>query len=188
MKRLLLIRHCNAEGQHSDSPLTREGIKQARVLADFLEQVNYPVDRIISSPYLRAIESIKPYADNHHVSVETDERLKERLLSEEPIDDWLDVLQQSFQDPDFRLRGGESSNDALARSFSIVQDTLESNQHDNVVLVTHGNLLAILLNEFEKSYGFDEWKQFSNPDVFMVEITPDGYLVQRLWEEKSANS
>lgn len=180
MKRLFIIRHCNAEGQHKDSPLTKEGIKQARILSDFLENTNYKIDRIISSPFLRATESIKPYADRNNLMIEIDNRLQERLLSEEPIDDWMDVLEHSFNDPNFRLPGGESSNDALSRSFQVVDNTINS-EHENIAIVTHGNLLAILLNEFENTYGFNEWKEFSNPDVYMVEVDGDGYSVQHLW-------
>lgn len=182
MKRLFMIRHCNAEGQHKDSPLTKEGVRQSRVLSAFLEKSSYPIDRIITSPFLRAIESIKPFAEKNNLTIEIDERLQERLLSEEPIDDWMDVLEQSFTNLDFRLPGGESSNDAVHRSIEVVNEVLSDEVNENIVIVTHGNLLALLLKEFQADIGFSHWKEFTNPDLFLVRKTAGEFVVERLWQ------
>ncbi|UFU01232.1 histidine phosphatase family protein [Radiobacillus kanasensis] len=183
MKRLILIRHCNAEGQHKDSPLTYDGIHQARHLATFLQEAGFSIDRILSSPYLRAIESIKPYAEQQMTSIEIDDRLKERILSEEPIDDWLDVLEQSFDNQDFRLPGGESSNDARERVRQLLDELQQDEEHSDIAVVTHGNLLAILLSEFQVDIGFNHWKGFTNPDIFTVQKTGGEYVVERVWHQ-----
>src|SRR5690625_4660757 len=121
LKKIFLVRHCSATGQHKDSPLTHKGIKQAYLLANFFHDQNIPIDKIISSPYLRAIESIKPYAQKQQIKIEIDERLKERVLSAEPLDDWFEVLQYSFINTNFKLPGGESSNDAVQRALEVLQ-------------------------------------------------------------------
>ncbi|CAM3148907.1 histidine phosphatase family protein [Paenibacillus sediminis] len=59
MKTLYLIRHCKAKGQEPDADLTLEGELQAEALSNFL--IDKPIDLIISSPFLRAIHSIKPF-------------------------------------------------------------------------------------------------------------------------------
>ncbi|MRH42477.1 histidine phosphatase family protein [Aquibacillus halophilus] len=186
MKRLFMIRHCNAEGQHKDSPLTKNGVNQAHALAAFFEKSSYEVDRIISSPYLRAIESIKPYADKHNISIEIDNRLQERILSEEPVDDWMEVLEQSFSDLDFNLPGGESSNDARERSISLIEEITSADSTDTIVIVTHGNLLAILLKEFQVDIGFTHWKGFTNPDLYLVQKTGGEFVVERVWNKDRA--
>ncbi|MFB1098765.1 histidine phosphatase family protein [Terribacillus sp. JSM ZJ617] len=181
MKRIILVRHCNAQGQHKDSPLTYEGINEARSLAAFLKRLDYPIQRVLSSPFFRAVETIKPFADAADIPIELDRRLQERILSEEPVDDWLEVLEESFADFDLRLPGGESSNDARIRVRALI-DELEAEEHlETVVLVTHGNLLAILLKEFQTDIGFSHWKGFSNPDVFLVQRTGGSYMVERIW-------
>ncbi|WP_226034755.1 histidine phosphatase family protein [Aquibacillus saliphilus] len=182
MNRLFMIRHCNAEGQHKDSPLTKSGVNQAQGLATFFEQSSYEIDRIISSPYLRAVESIKPYADKNNIPIEIDPRLQERVLSEEPVDDWIDVLEQSFTDLDFTLPGGESSNDARERSLHLIEDIMNNESSENVIIVTHGNLLAILLKEFQVDIGFTHWKGFTNPDLYLVQKNAGEYIVERLWK------
>ena len=40
--------------------------------------------------------------------------------------------------------------------------------HD-LVLVTHGNLLGMILKfYFKKSFGFEEWKKMSMPDLYIL--------------------
>ncbi len=78
-KTIYVIRHCEAEGQAADAPLTERGWLQAKELAGFVSERK--VDRIISSPFLRAIQSIKPFADIKNLEIEQEERLTERVLS-----------------------------------------------------------------------------------------------------------
>ena len=154
------------------------------MIATFFENYGYDIDKIYSSPYLRAIETIKPYANRNHIPIEIDQRLQERVLSEEPIDDWIEVLEKSFSDLDFRLPGGESSNDALDRSSHLIDEILTNESIENVIIVTHGNLLAILLKKFQADIGFSHWKGFTNPDLFLVQKTAGEYVVERLWQDE----
>ncbi|MFB4169157.1 histidine phosphatase family protein [Virgibacillus sp. JSM 102003] len=182
MRNLYLIRHCAADGQHSDSPLTNEGIRQAHLLSAFFTEQNINIDKIISSPYLRAVESIKPYAEQNNIEVKVDGRLKERILSEDPIDDWIDVLEQSFTDLDFSLPGGESSNDAVKRVTSVIENIHSEDNATNVILVSHGNLIALLLNQYEPNFGFEAWKNLRNPDVYLIKIDDNNHSIECLWD------
>lgn len=182
MNKLILVRHSETEGQHEDSPLTKQGVRQAQMLAQFLETSNHSVDHIISSPFLRAIETIKPYAENKGLSIETDVRLEERILSEEPLDDWEEVLHDTFQDPDLKLSGGESSKEAKERVLSLI-DELEQKNSGNVLLVTHGNLLALLLQKYNREIGFYQWKRLTRPDVFLIQKQGGEYTVERIWDQ-----
>ncbi|WP_058307638.1 histidine phosphatase family protein [Gracilibacillus massiliensis] len=187
MKRILMIRHCHAVGQHSDSPLTKKGNQQAYELARKLEHLSFPIHRIITSPYLRAQESIKPFAARQNITIETDERLKERLLSEQPIDDWIDILEESFQNFHFKLPGGESSSDAYTRSEALLKECMEDEENENIIIVTHGNLLALMLQKFNVDFGFHEWKTLTNPDVFLIQRIGGEYITERIWEEHQTN-
>lgn len=178
MTNLILIRHCQANGQDPDAQLTVEGYKQANELAVFLE--TYNISRIISSPFTRAIQTIAPYATNKNIEIEVDERLKERVLSSEDLPDWFNKLNQSFLKPDLKFSGGESSNEASKRILDLVDDLMHTD-FENIVLVTHGNLTALLLNYISQNFGFEEWKQLSNPDVYLIEIKSNEFSYKRIW-------
>lgn len=170
---LYLVRHCQAAGQEPDAPLTDEGRAKAEALGELLAE-HWP-DRIVSSPFRRARESIAPLAARLRLPVEVDGRLAERMLSPAPLDDWLKTLRDTFRDPDLALSGGESSRMAAARGMAALTDARRSGQR--VVVVSHGNLLALLLREHDRRFGFEEWGRLSNPDVFRV-----GPGVERIWD------
>lgn len=182
MDKLYLVRHSETVGQHEDSPLTKLGVRQAQMLAAFFDHSGHQVDKIISSPFLRAIETIKPFARNKDLEIELDGRLEERVLSREPLDDWEEVLHDTFEDPELKFTGGESSAEAKKRVISLIEE-LENNDCGNVLLVTHGNLLALLLQKYNREIGFYEWKRLSRPDVFLIQKQGGEYTVERIWKD-----
>ncbi|WP_221567953.1 histidine phosphatase family protein [Alkalihalobacillus sp. TS-13] len=180
MEKLFVVRHCKAEGQPPESPLMEEGHNQAEELAEFFSTIQ--IDRIISSPFTRAQQSIELTAKALKMSVETDDRLSERILSTENHDDWLEKLRHSFVDLSMKLPGGESSQEAMDRAKSLFVELIERSEQ-NVILVTHGNLMTLLLKHFDDTYGFEEWKQLSNPDVYLVSFKDNDHKLERLWDK-----
>lgn len=181
MKKIFLVRHCSAAGQHKDSPLTTEGIRQAHLLSIFLREQDFAIDQIISSPYLRASESIKLYAEKKGLEIEFDDRLHERILSNEPVDDWLEVLEHSFHDLDFNLPGGESSNVAMRRANQVLESVFHNEDVSNVLVVTHGNILALILKQYDNRFGFDTWKEMRNPDIFLIHYDDGVQLIKHIY-------
>jgi 2,3-bisphosphoglycerate-dependent phosphoglycerate mutase len=168
------VRHCRATGQEPAAELTSDGRAQAEALADVL--ADRGVERIVSSPWQRAVDSIAPLALRLGLTVERDERLRERTLSDGPLPDWRERLRASFDDPDLCLPGGESSRAATARAIAALDGARAHAAHATVV-VTHGNLLALILRTVDPGIGFDHWQALSNPDLYRLS---DGSL-ERLW-------
>ncbi|MFN6461760.1 MAG: histidine phosphatase family protein [Nostoc sp. DedVER02] len=98
LKTLYIVRHCQAVGQEPNAPLTSEGNLQAMALADLLFGLG--IERVISSPFMRAYQSIAPLAERLSLSIETDNRLIERVLCATPLDDWRERLAESFTNLD----------------------------------------------------------------------------------------
>ena len=177
---LILVRHCEAAGQEPDAPLTEHGKRQAAELADFLSA--FPIDAIFTSAYLRARQTATPLAQLFSLRVETDPRLNERVLSPHPICNWREVVRDSFTDPDLRAAGGESANDVLLRAWPALNGLLAGSASLPVV-VTHGNLLALVLHSVDPGFGYAGWENLSNPDVYRVGIDTDGRMsFRRLWD------
>ncbi|WP_138860209.1 histidine phosphatase family protein [Exiguobacterium mexicanum] len=177
MSTFYLIRHCSATGQEPDAPLTYAGERQALALADFFQDI--PVDRIISSDYTRAVASITPVATSKQLTIETEPKLRERILSLEPRDDWFELLRHSFTDASFRVPGAESGQEATDRILSVITSLDDVN--GTTVLVTHGNLLALLLQYVDNRFDFDTWRNLSNPDVYHLKIVDNSWYVERVW-------
>lgn len=140
----------------------------------------YPIELVISSPFTRALHTIEPFIRKNNIPFKIDYRLSERLLSNEDFPDWLEKLKETYVDKDLKFTGGESSNEATHRISELVEELKLSN-HMSVVIVTHGNIMSLLLNHFQPHFGFDEWKQLSNPDVFEIEFNNKQTVVNRIW-------
>jgi 2,3-bisphosphoglycerate-dependent phosphoglycerate mutase len=168
MKTIYIVRHCKAVGQEASAPLTAAGLVQADRLADLL--ADRQIERIISSPYARAKDSVTPLAQHLKLQLELDERLVERVLCSELMTDWQQHLEASFRDLDFCLPGGESSRAAMDRIVSVVEE-IQKSSAKTTLLATHGNLMALLLKYIDNAVGFTEWQNLTNPDFYSITLT-----------------
>ena len=182
MKKIIVIRHCSATGQERDAELTTDGkTSKHPCYIPFRNQLQ--IDHIISSPFVRAIDSIRPYALQANLSIQEDERLAERILSDVSMDDWMQKLESTFTNIDIAFSGGESTKQATDRAISLIEDVLKLN-HTTILLVTHGNLLTLILKHFDHTIGFHEWRTLTNPDMYEITIDEQCSL-KRLWKAPS---
>jgi 2,3-bisphosphoglycerate-dependent phosphoglycerate mutase len=178
-RKIYIIRHCEAEGQSFDSVLTKNGFGQATELSKFFSQ--FQIDRIISSPFLRAIQSIQPLATKLNIEIEIQNQLSERTLSSENLLDWFDKLKATYVDMELKYEGGESSHEAMNRIVKVVEKVF-LDEAENTVIVTHGNLLSLLLKYINQNFGFEDWRNLSNPDVFLIKSENNVLTYDRLWK------
>src|SRR5262245_53006960 len=178
MKRLFLVRHCESAGQDACAPLTALGRAQAVVLADHLEMVG--ADLLMTSPYVRAQQSIAPLAQRLGMTVHIEPRLAERALSAVPLVQWREAVRQTFADPDLAWPGGESSRTAMVRGRAVI-DALLARPERTPIVVTHGNLIALILRSFDPQFGFQTWECLSNPDVYRIAVQDVHVAISRTW-------
>lgn len=174
---LYLVRHCQATGQEPDAPLTEIGKQQAIALAEWFSKV--PIGRIISSPFTRAYQSIMPLSERLGLTVEVDERLIERVLSPVPLDNWRKRLAETFVDLDLSFDGGESSCTAMTRGVAVVHQAMQETA-SSIIVVTHGNLMTLILKYFNEQVGYAEWEKLQNPDVYRVKFSSEGTSVEQM--------
>jgi 2,3-bisphosphoglycerate-dependent phosphoglycerate mutase len=156
-------------------------VEQAERLAGILADLQ--IDRIISSTFLRARQSVVPLARRLNLEVQTDNRLVESLLTPGKADNWMEMLRQTFEDPELEFPGGESSNQALIRAICVVDEVRHSPRRAPL-LMTHGRLLGVLLRHFNAGCSFEDWCKLTYPDLFRVTFEEGGAsAVERLWRD-----
>lgn len=96
----------------------------------------------------------------------------------------MDILEQTYENYDLKLDGGESSNEAVERGMNVVREMI-ARPEESICVVTHGALLSLLFRQFNKAFGFEDWKKLSNPDVYKLEILGDQTVIERVWVWKS---
>jgi broad specificity phosphatase PhoE len=160
--------------------LSDAGRLESQRVADLLD--GHDVAAIISSPYTRAIETVRPLADRLRLSIEIDPDLRERLLASGPLDDFKAALEATWRDFDLVLPGGESSAAAQVRVSRAIRRIAASGEGRDVVIATHGNALALFLRTLDARVDFAYWSRMSLPDVYAVAIHPDeAWSYRRLW-------
>ncbi len=137
---LYLVRHgrteANAGGRlqgRIDLPIDDVGRVQAAAITSIITSV----DRLISSPSLRARQTAAVFG----MEMEIDERWLEMdygeldglALSDVPRHQW----QQWISDPDFRPPGGESLREMGTRVHAACDDLLEAARDHDIVVVSH---------------------------------------------------
>ena len=109
-----------------------------------------------------------------------DERLTERILSGRNEPAWREMLRRTYDDLDMCYEGGESSRTAMHRAVRVVEE-IQQNSSQNAVIVSHGNLISLLLKHYDNRIGFREWEGLSNPDVYRLSFLEDAPGIQRIW-------
>lgn len=181
MKTIYFVRHAKAGGQEVSAPLTEKGVEQAAKLVGFF--ANKPIEKIYSSPFKRAIDTIQPLANEKGLSLVVDDRLSERVLSGVPFEDWQEKLKQSFDNFDLEFEGGESHSSGMKRAVSILEEVLASKEN-HIILVSHGNLTTLLIRYFNESFGYDDLMEMSNPDVFELVVGDEKAMLKRIWDDR----
>ncbi len=143
---LYLVRHAQClpkkSQPFSDWSLSRAGARQADELAGLLDPLE--IVNVFSSPFVRTIETARPFAQRHGLLIRVVDDLRERLLTNEaglPSDE---VWRRSWEDFSFRLPGCESSHAAQARICQVIRSIAQSVKGTSAIF-THGNVIPLFL-------------------------------------------
>jgi 2,3-bisphosphoglycerate-dependent phosphoglycerate mutase len=178
---LYLVRHAHAEWSQDDNrSLSPAGIVDAGVVADQLAV--WPIAAIYTSPSRRSIETIDPLARRLELQPTVVPDLRERHLPVVLPDQFKALVRRAWSFPAEAPGGGESNVQAQTRGLAVVRTVVRRHAGAHAVLATHGNLLALVLNALDATFGYAFWQRLSFPDIYLVVF--DGTelrYVQRLW-------
>lgn len=160
-----------------DIPLNKDGIKEAHALAKQLVPLN--IDKIISSDLIRAQKTAQIINSYLNVPLLMDNRLQEidygliegKLKKDITKDDWF------LFNFDPSAIGAESFIDLYERVKSFFSDLFEKFENENLLIVTHGGLIRMMMhfienpqkldiNVFEKTY---KYLKIQNTELFYID-------------------
>ena len=125
--------------------------------------------------------TIAPLAEVLAIVPAVDPDLRERALPTVPVADFRARIRDVWLSPDAEF-DGESNRNAQARGVSVLRRVLTRHPGEHVVVATHGNLLALILNSFDSQIGYDFWQGLSFPDVYRATFKNGALLdVSREW-------
>jgi probable phosphoglycerate mutase len=141
----------NKKHQFPTTPLADDGIKQAKRVAERFESI--PIDIIYASSYTRAQQTAEIINKVVQKEIITTDQLIERknpsiLLGKDRDDpDVIAVkklIRENMGDPSWHDSDEENFHDFKNRVKGFIQ-TLENQPHENVLVVSHGYFLSLLV-------------------------------------------
>ncbi len=184
MTTIYLLRHAQSRPDQAiaepDWPLSELGVTQARALVAPLGLLG--ITSVYSSPYPRAIATVQPFADSVGLNVNVVSDLRERKLREGSDGDYRALLRQTWHDFSFAAPGGESSAAAQKRVMNAVQSLAATHPGEVVLAASHGNAIALYLNSFDRSFGYDGWATMKNPDIYRITVDEETASWERDWK------
>lgn len=180
---IYFVRHASStyNPDELNRPLSEKGFKDAEKVTELL--LNENITKVISSPYKRAIQTVEGTANHFQLNISIDEGFKERKLSEGSIENFDEVILKYWEDFNFSLSGGETGHFAQNRGVKSLKNILDKHNRENIVIGTHGNIMVLIMNYFDKKYNYDFWRGLSMPDIHKLSFE-DGSLaeVKRIWK------
>lgn len=166
--RLYFVRHAHSvyTPDERQRPLSEKGRADAEKVKEALK--NQGIDRVLSSPYKRAIETVEPLAGVIGVPIELVEDLRERQLSGGPVEDFATAIERVWADETYAFGGGESNEAAKERGVSATLEVLESYPGERIAIGTHGNLMVLVMKHFDQRYGLEFWRELAMPDIYCL--------------------
>ncbi len=183
---IYLVRHGDSPKIGEDrardlSPLGELGALQVKELLK-----TEGIDVVVSSPYVRSIRTVEKLAEELGQDVLVYEDLKERIFSYESHrisdEELLPILNKSFSDPTYSVIGAESNEACQERAIRVLKELIITYCGKRVVLGTHGVVMTMILNYFDKSFDLDFLLGTTKPDIYRMEFANQDLIkVERLW-------
>lgn len=179
---LYFVRHAHSTytPDELNRPLSERGFTDATMITKILKTEE--IDIVVSSPYKRAVQTVKGIAEYINTEVEIIDGFKERTLTTVSANDFAAAITKVWEDYNFSWEGGESNFVAQKRGVETTFNILERYKGENVVIGTHGNIMVLIMNFFDRQYDFSFWQNLDMPDIY--KLTFDGKALknaERLW-------
>lgn len=124
-------------------------------------------------------------AEYFNKEIEHVEDFKERILTTVPAEDFNHAISKVWEDEHFHWEGGESNIIAQKRGVKATFGLIEKYPDQNIGIGTHGNIMALIMNYFDKKYDFTFWRNLDMPDTYKLAFEGKELIkVERLWKRE----
>lgn len=175
MTTIYFIRHAEPDyTNHNDRerPLTQKGKEDSKLVTQYLCDKN--IDIVLSSPYVRAVDTVKDFAESFGYPILTVEDFRERKVDSIWIEDFYKFSKMQWNDFEYKLSDGESLREVQDRNINALMEVLKEHTGKNIVIGSHGTALSTIINYFEPTYSFDDFQRIRNIMPWIVKMSFQG--------------
>ena len=175
MTDIYFVRHAEPDySNHNDMerPLTEKGLSDRRLVTEFLADKN--INAVLSSPYKRAVDTVKQFADSRGLPVVTVEDFRERRVDSVWIEDIESFFVRQWGDFSYKLNDGEALGEVQQRNIAALQRALERYSGQNIVIGTHGTALSTIINYYDSGFGYEQFCEIKGLMPWIVRMEFNG--------------
>ncbi len=172
---IYFVRHAEPDlSEHDDASrgLTEKGLADRGLVTGFLADKN--ISAVLSSPYKRAVDTVKELADLRGLPVIAVDDFRERKVGNIWIDDFNGFCKRQWSDFDYKLSDGESLREVQRRNVTALQRVLREYSGESIVIGTHGTALSTVINYYDSSFGYEQFSEIKGLMPWLVCMKFDG--------------
>jgi len=171
MTNVYFVRHAEPNfNNHNDElrELSEKGLKDREKVTEFLKDKE--IDLVFSSPYKRAIDTVKEFADKNKHEIQLIDDFRERKVGSAWIEDFIVFCKKQWADFDYKLSSGESLREVQMRNVEALKQIVQEHHGKNIVIGSHGTALSTIINYYDSTYGFDDFMLIINKMPWIVQF------------------
>jgi 2,3-bisphosphoglycerate-dependent phosphoglycerate mutase len=171
---IYFVRHAEPDFSNHDDftrPLTEKGKRDVELVNQFLEDKQ--IDIVLSSPFIRAIDTVKVFSDIINKEVQIIDGFRERTVDRCWIENFNEFSIKQWEDFEYKLKDGESLREVQNRNITSLKKVLADYQNKNIVIGSHGTALSTIINYYDPTYGYNEFNNIRGLMPWIVKFTFD---------------
>lgn len=174
MTTVYFIRHAEPNYNNHDD-LTRElsekGKKDRKLVTEFL--LDKDIDVALSSPYKRAVDTIKEFTDFKDLDIEIINDFRERKVDSGWIENFNEFCKSQWNDFNYKLSDGECLGEVQDRNIKALHKVLSEYKDKTIVIGSHGTALSTIINYYDKSFEYHDFEKIKGLMPWIVKFVFD---------------
>jgi len=172
MTNIYFIRHAEPNfGNHDDRSreLTEKGLRARETVTGYLQDKE--IHAVLSSPYRRAVDTVRPFADLQGMEIELIEDFRERRVDSVWIEDFNAFAKRQWADFEYKLSDGECLREVQERNIAALSGVLRQYAGKNVAVGSHGTAIGTIIHYFDRSFDYEGFRRIQKIMPLVVKFS-----------------
>lgn len=175
MTNVYFIRHAEPNYDNHDDmtrELSEKGLKDRVLVTEFLQDKQ--IDAVLSSPFKRAVDTVREFAEQQEMEIEIIEDFRERRIADCWVEDFKDFCKKQWEDFSYKLSDGECLREVQTRNITALKNVLKQYEGKNIVVGSHGTAVSTIINYYDNSFGHAQFEEIRGLMPYVVQFCFEG--------------
>ena len=175
MTTVYFVRHAEPNYDNHDDfsrELSPKGLQDRLLVTAFL--MDKGIDAILSSPFKRAVDTVRDFAEKTGLDIVTVDDFRERRVDSGWIEDFDTFCRKQWGDFTYKLSDGESLGEVQRRNIRALDQVLAQYAGKNIVIGSHGTALSTIINHYDPSFAHPDFQRIKRLMPWVVQFDFDG--------------